>query len=43
MQPKLRVGLVAFAVSLSLDLVSKYLVETHLLFGDKREVIEGFF
>jgi signal peptidase II len=43
MQPKLRVGLVAFVVSLSLDLVSKYLVETHLHFGDKREVIEGFF
>jgi signal peptidase II len=43
MQPKLRVGLVAFAVSLSLDLVSKYFVETHLHFGDKREVIEGFF
>ena len=43
MQPKLRVGLIAFVVSLSLDLVSKYLVETHLHFGDKREVIEGFF
>lgn len=43
MQPKLRVGLIAFVVSLSVDLFSKYLVETHLHFGDKREVIEGFF
>ncbi len=43
MQPKLRVGLVAFVVCLSLDLVSKYLVEAHLHFGDRREVIEGFF
>jgi len=43
MQPKLRVGLFAFVLSLSIDLITKYLVETHLHFGDKREVIEGFF
>jgi signal peptidase II len=43
MTPKLRVGLVAFVVAFSLDLLSKYLVSTQLHFGDKREVIEGFF
>jgi signal peptidase II len=43
MQPKLRVGLLTFVVALCVDLLSKYLVETHLHFGDKREVIEGFF
>ena len=43
MSPKLRVGLGAFLVSLCLDLLSKYLVEAHLHYGDKREVIEGFF
>jgi signal peptidase II len=43
MQPKLKVGLVAFALALCLDLLSKYLIETHLHYGEKREVIEGFF
>ncbi len=43
MTPKLRVGLAAFVVSLGVDLLSKYLVNTHLHFGDKVEVIEGFF
>jgi signal peptidase II len=43
MSPKLRIGLGAFLVSLCLDLFSKYLVEAHLHFGDKKEVIEGFF
>jgi signal peptidase II len=43
MQPKLRVGLVAFVLALGLDLITKYLVETHLHYGEKREVVEGFF
>jgi signal peptidase II len=43
MAPKLRIGLAAFAVSLSLDWFTKYLVVHHLLFSDKVEVIEGFF
>jgi signal peptidase II len=43
MSPKLRVGLGAFLVSLCLDLLSKYLVAAHLHYGDKKELIEGFF
>jgi signal peptidase II len=43
MTPKLRIGLAAFAICLFLDLFTKYLVETHLHFGDQRPVIEGFF
>jgi len=43
MTPKLRVGLIAFATSLFLDLITKHLVGLHLHFGDKHEVIEGFF
>ena len=43
MSPKLRIGLGAFLVSLCLDLLSKYLVEAHLHYGEKKEVIEGFF
>ena len=43
MTPKLRVGLTAVVVCLALDLISKYLVESHLHYGDKRAVIEGFF
>jgi signal peptidase II len=43
MTPKLRIGLLAFALSLGLDLLTKRLIEAHLHFGDKREVIEGFF
>lgn len=43
MSPKLRIGLGAFLVSLCLDLFSKYLVGAHLHYGDKKEVIEGFF
>jgi signal peptidase II len=43
MSPKLRIGLGAFLVSLCLDLLSKYLVDAHLHYGDKKEVIEGFF
>ena len=43
MTPKLRVGLIAFLLSLTADLTSKYFVENNLHFGDKLEVIEGFF
>jgi len=43
MSPKLRIGLGAFLVSLCLDLFTKYLVDSHLHYGDKRELIEGFF
>lgn len=43
MAPKLRVGLIALVLSLGADLVTKHLVMTKLHFGDKREVIEGFF
>jgi signal peptidase II len=43
MSPKLRIGLGAFLVSLCLDLLSKYLVDAHLHYGDKKELIEGFF
>ena len=43
MAPKLRIGLLAFAASLSLDLVTKWLVVKNLLLSDKVEVIEGFF
>ena len=43
MSPKVRIGLLAFLLSLALDLTSKYFVEENLHFGDKREVVEGFF
>jgi signal peptidase II len=43
MSPKLRIGLGAFLVSLCLDQVSKHLVDANLHYGDKRELIEGFF
>ena len=43
MSPKLRIGLGAFLVSLCLDLFTKYLVNAHLHYGDKKELIEGFF
>jgi signal peptidase II len=43
MSPKLRIGLGAFLASLCLDLLSKYLVDAHLHYGDKKELIEGFF
>ncbi len=43
MAPKFQIGLAAFLIALSLDLVTKLLVESHLHFGDQIEVIEGFF
>ena len=43
MIPKLRIALLAFTVSLSLDVLTKYLVARHLVFSDKVEVVEGFF
>ena len=43
MSPKLRIGLGASVVSLCLDLLSKYLVDAHLHYGEKKELIEGFF
>jgi len=43
MTPKLRIGLGAFLASLCLDLFSKYLVVANLHYGDKKELIEGFF
>jgi len=43
MSPKLRIGLGAFVVSLCLDLLSKHLVGAHLHYGDRKELIQGFF
>ena len=43
MTPKLRIALLAFTTSLSLDVLTKYAVAHHLVFSDKIEVIEGFF
>jgi signal peptidase II len=43
MTPKLRVGLIALLVSLPLDQFTKYLVNTHLTFADRIEVVKGFF
>ena len=43
MTPKLRIGLAAFLITLTVDLVSKYLIEAHLHYGDQRPIIEGFF
>jgi signal peptidase II len=43
MTPKLRIALLAFTASLSLDVLTKYFVTRHLVFSDKIEVVEGFF
>jgi signal peptidase II len=43
MTPKLRVLLIAFAISLPLDLLTKYLVDANIGYGDRISVIEGFF
>ena len=43
MTPKLRIALLAFTASLSLDVLTKYLVTRHLVFSDRVEVVEGFF
>jgi len=43
MAPKHWVALIAFAVSLPLDLATKILVDRHLTYADRVPVIEGFF
>ncbi|MEE2677966.1 MAG: signal peptidase II [Myxococcota bacterium] len=43
MPPKYKVGLLVFVVCVCTDQLTKYLVETHLHFGDQRTVIDGFF
>lgn len=43
MSPKLRVLLIAFAISLPLDILTKYLVDSHVDYADRIPVIEGFF
>lgn len=43
MTPKLRVFLIAFPVSLLLDLASKVMVDNNLTYADRIPVIEGFF
>ena len=43
MTPKLRILCVVATVGLVLDQVTKYLIETKLVFGDQIAVIEGFF
>jgi signal peptidase II len=43
MTPKLRIAVLAFALSLSLDFFTKQLVIRNLVFSDRIEIIEGFF
>jgi signal peptidase II len=43
MSPKLRIAVLAFVASLSLDVLTKQLVIRHLVFSDRIEIIEGFF
>lgn len=43
MTPKLRIAVMAFTLSLSLDLFTKYLVVQNLAYSDKIAVVEGFF
>jgi len=43
MTAKLRVALAAFGISLPLDQLTKYLVNEHMSYSDRIEVIEGFF
>jgi len=43
MAQKYQVGLIAFAVSLLLDIVTKYLVNENLTYADRVPVVEGFF
>jgi signal peptidase II len=43
MAPKLRVLLLAFAISLPLDLLTKFLVDHYIGYADRITVIEGFF
>lgn len=43
MTPKLRIALLVFTATLSLDVISKNLITHHLVYSDKVEIIEGFF
>src|SRR5512145_513718 len=43
MSPKQAFALGAFAVSLPLDLATKFLVDRHLSYADRIPIIEGFF
>ena len=43
MAPKLRVLLLAFAIALPLDLLTKFLVDRYIGYADRITVIEGFF
>ena len=43
MAPKLRVLLLAFAIALPLDLLTKFLVDHYIGYADRIAVIEGFF
>jgi signal peptidase II len=43
MSSKSRIALLAFTASLSLDVLTKYLVTRHLAFSDRIEIMEGFF
>jgi signal peptidase II len=43
MTPKLRVLLLAFAIALPLDLLTKFLVDRYIGYADRITVVEGFF
>jgi signal peptidase II len=43
MSPKLRTFLIAFSISLPLDVVSKIIIDRSLSYADRIPVIEGFF
>ena len=43
MTPKLRVLLLAFAIALPLDLLTKFLVDHYINYADRITVVEGFF
>jgi signal peptidase II len=43
MSPKLRTFLIAFAISLPLDVISKIVVDRSLTYADRIPIIEGFF
>jgi signal peptidase II len=43
MNPKRRAALVGLLLAFPLDYATKWLVNTHLQFGEQKEIIEGFF
>ena len=43
MTPKIRIALLAFTASLSLDVLTKQLVTRNLVFSDRIEIVDGFF